>query len=60
MRYPPKPRAVEVFWDNGKYVAIVVDDRGVRRNVAPYNAQTKRDAILGARDYLGLDNSKYE
>ena len=59
-RYPYCPQGVEAFWDNGRYVAIIQDERGTRRNVALANAHTKREAILQARDYLGLDNSKYE
>ena len=57
--YPPKPRGVDVFWDNGKFVAIV-DDHGTRRNVARHNAQTRRDAILGAREYLDMETLKYD
>ena len=60
MKDPPQPWGAEVFWDNGKYVAVIRDDLGTRRNVARYNAQTKRDAILDVREHLGLDNSKYE
>ena len=59
-RYPYCPVGVDVFWDNGQYVAIVTDAGGTRRNVAAHNAQTKRDAILGAREYLGLSNEQYE
>ena len=53
-RYPHKPAGIEVFWDNGKYVAIITGENGQRFNAADYNAQTKRDAINGAREHLGM------
>jgi hypothetical protein len=40
----------QVFWDNGKYVAIRTGHDGVRRNIAPYNCQSKKAAIEAARD----------
>ncbi len=57
--YPKCPKRARVFWNNGEYVAIVADDAGTRRNVARHNSQTRRDAILGAREYLRLDNTRY-
>jgi len=50
--YPYCPKCVDVFWDNGRYVAIVTDRHGTRRNVAGPYAHTKREAIFAARDYL--------
>ena len=43
-------RDYDVFWDNGKYVAVREGPDGVRRNIAPYNCQTKRAAIEAARE----------
>jgi len=40
----------DIFWDNGKYVAVRTGPDGVRRNIAPYNCQTKRDAVEAARE----------
>ncbi len=45
----------EIFWDNGKYVAVRTGPDGVRRNIAPYNCQLKKDALEAIRedrDYL--------
>lgn len=60
--YPYCPKYLNVFWDNGKYVAL--DERDRRNGQLPYNlainAQTKRDAILQAREVLGLDNSQFK
>lgn len=58
--YPPCPAAADVFWDNGHWVAIITDPAGTRRNVAGSWCQTKRDAILEARGYLGMEVLKYE
>ena len=44
----------EIFWDNGKYVAIITDHRGTRRNVAPYSCLTKAQAKNAVREYLGM------
>ena len=37
----------EIFWDNGQWVAI--RDGETRRNIAPHNCQTRREAELAAR-----------
>lgn len=58
-KYPYCPRTADVFWDNGKWVAIVTDDKGIRRNVATYNCNTKRQAILDARAHLGYEIDQY-
>lgn len=42
------PKDYEVFWDNGKWVAI--RNGTIRRNIAPYNCQTKTEAIQAARE----------
>ncbi len=60
MKYPPCPKGVEVFWDNGRFVAVVDDDNGTQRNVALASRQTRRDAILDARAYLDMDNTAYD
>ena len=59
--YPYCPKYLRVFWDNG-WVAL--DERDRVRGQLPYNlanpsAQTKRDAILQAREILGFDNNQY-
>ncbi len=40
----------DIFFDNGKWVAVRTGPDGVRRNVARYNCQTKREALQDARD----------
>ena len=40
----------EVLWDNGKWVAVRTGRDGVRRNIAPYNCQTRREAVAAARE----------
>ena len=39
----------DIFYDNGKWVAVRAGFDGVRRNVAPYNCQTKQKATRAAR-----------
>ena len=43
------PRGYDVYWDNGKWVAIREAD-GNRRNIARPNCQTKQEAVEDARD----------
>jgi hypothetical protein len=48
-------RDYDIFWDNGKYVAVRTEPNGTRRNIADYNCQRKADAVQAARedrDYL--------
>jgi len=45
-----KPNDYSIFWDNGKYVAVRTGPDGVRRNIAPYNCQTKKEALAAARE----------
>lgn len=40
----------EIFWDNGKYVAVRTDPDGSRRNIAPTNCRTKMAALQAARE----------
>jgi len=50
----------EIFWDNGQYVAVRTAPNGSRMNVAPYNCQTKKEALAAARedrDELNEENS---
>ena len=42
-------RDFEIFWDNGKYVAVTSGPDGVRRNFAPENCKTKKQAIAAAQ-----------
>lgn len=61
--YPYCPKAVNVYWDNGEWVAVIDQSSTIHprlRNVAGHNCQTKRQAILDAREFLDLDNSNYE
>ncbi len=46
----------EIFWDNGKFVAVVTDVAGTRRNIAPYNCQTKQDARQAVREWLDYEH----
>ena len=45
---------VEIYWDNGAYVAVLIDREGVRRNIAN-GCQTKTAAMQAAREWLGKD-----
>ena len=45
----------EIFKDNGKWVAIVTDRAGTRRNVAPINCKTKSEARESVKDWLGRE-----
>ncbi|MBU1173316.1 MAG: hypothetical protein KKD44_27430 [Proteobacteria bacterium] len=40
----------EIFWDNGKWVAVRTGPDGVRRNIAPYNCRSKKEAVGAARE----------
>ena len=40
----------DMFWDNGKYVALRTGPDGVRRNIAPHNCQMRRDLLVAARE----------
>ena len=40
----------DMFWDNGCYVAVRTGPDGVRRNIAPYNCQMRRDLLVAARE----------
>ena len=56
--YPHCPKALDVFWDNGQWVAIVTDADGRRGNVA-LAAHSRREAILQGREALGLETEAY-
>lgn len=63
--YPPIPKGVRVFWDNGKWVAIYRSSEDIAKNrmghnLAGTNAHTKKRAILDARAALDLEVLKYE
>ena len=47
----------DIFWDNGKYVAVRTGPDGVRRNIAPYNCQSKKDAVEAARQDRDMINA---
>lgn len=49
-RYTYTMKDYGFFWDNGKYVAVRTGPDGVRRNIAPHNCQSKRDAVRAARE----------
>lgn len=40
----------DIFWDNGRYVAVRTGPDGVRRNIAPPNCSTKKAALEAARE----------
>ena len=42
-------RQYDIFWDNGKYVAVREIEGDCRRNIAPENCRTKRQALEAAR-----------
>ena len=42
---------IQVFWDNGEYVAVVEDAHGVRRNLS-HGSRTRREALRQAREIL--------
>ena len=50
----------DIFWDNGQYVAVRTGPDGVRRNIAPFNCQLKRDAILAAREDRNEVNHEHQ
>jgi len=47
-------KQTEVFWDNGKFVAIADDGTGTRRNYAPYNCKTKNEAEIALRQAVNI------
>jgi hypothetical protein len=49
---------VDIFWDNGKYVAVAKDKYGVRRNYAPYNCQSKIAAEIALRNSFAIQLTK--
>ena len=53
----------DIFWDNGSWVVIRdadLDPHGVRRNIAPYECQTRRDAEQIAREDREFINTETE
>lgn len=57
MKTKPTLRGTEIFWDNGKFVAVITDGSN-RTNVARYNCRTKIDAEIDARNFLGVGLTK--
>jgi hypothetical protein len=52
-------KLVDIFWDNGKYVAVTDDGSGhCRRNYARYNCQTKIDAEIDIRNTFNIPLTK--
>ena len=49
-----KLKDFEVFWDNGKWVAIAEDGTGTRRNYAPEGCKTSREAWEAAREEVAF------
>ena len=45
---------LEIFWDNGKYVAAADDGSGTRRDYAPYNCKTKIEAEIAVRQTFDM------
>ena len=49
----------DIFWDNGKYVAVRTGPDGVRRNIAVCG-ETKCDATIEARRDRDFLNGKFD
>lgn len=57
LRINGKP--VEIFWDNGQYIAVVEDKNGHRRNCALL-AKTKIDAEISLRRTFNITLTQEE